>query len=158
MTYLAAPITYTLPRHVYAEPQWREDTEEAIAEWNALRSGLFVMSDDPNAEVKVVTAPGRTWVQMPLNSPQSTVYVGNDVIISYWLAHELGHTLNLADHIFPDTDPTGYINPQSTEDGYRGVMSYAAMRSQWFGDDDVKMLIEVFPLRFKTTAIGVTRQ
>jgi len=157
VTYLAAPITYTLPRHVYSEPQWREDVEVAIAEWNACRSGLFVMVDDPNvAEVKVITMPGRTWVQMPLTSPQSIVYVGND--IQGLMAHELGHTLNLADHIFPDMDTTGYINPQSTEDGYRGVMSYAATREQWFGNDDVTMLIDVFPLTHRVVVPELSRQ
>ena len=148
--YLAAPVTFTLPRHVWAEPSLREQTARAIAEWDACRSGVFVLTDDSDAEVKVVSTPGRTWVAMPLNGPASTVYVGNDgTDIDFWLAHELGHTLNLADHVFPGTDLTGYVNAQSTEDGYRGVMSYAATRDQWFGPDDVLMLASVFPLAYR---------
>ena len=157
MTYLAAPITFTLPRHVYADPSLRDATAKAIAEWDACRSGLFVLTDDPNAEVRVVPTDGRTWVQRPLTGPQSTVYVGSDVDPAYWLAHELGHTLNLADHVWPDTDPTGYVNPQSTEDGYRGIMSYAAERGQWLGAEDFAMLREVFPLVKRAVGIAITK-
>jgi hypothetical protein len=163
VTYLAGPITYTLPRHVYAStPELRAETAKAIAEWDACRSGLFVLTDDPNAEVQVVPTDGRTWVLLPLTSPKSTVYVGSDVGDAsypyYWLAHELGHTLNLVDHVFPNTDRTGYISTtQSTEDGYRGVMSYASTRDQWLGVEDFAMLREVFPLVKRATVPEVVR-
>lgn len=117
----------------------------AMAEWNAVRPGTFVEASS-NADVEVV-ASARTWVKMPCGTTKSTVYVGNDVNLSYWMAHELGHTLRLADHIPATQNTSGYINPKICPAGYVGVMSYCTPRSGWWGAGDVAMLDAAFPLK-----------
>lgn len=81
---------------------------------------------------------GRTWVRMPCyGDTSSIIYSGTDVSADYWAAHEIMHTLAIADYIQDGADATGYINPgRCPSSGYVGVVSYCAVRSQWWGTDD----------------------
>ena len=109
---------------------------------NAAAIFIFAM---PTGDVTIV-ADGVTWVEMPCASNKSVVHVGNDVDLNYWMAHELGHTLGLADHIRSFDDPSIYVNPgRCPDDGYVGIMSYCTPRALWFGPQDVQMMQAVWP-------------
>lgn len=136
----------------------------ALAEWNALRPGAFVEVSGA-ATVSVVSST-RTWVDMPCGKTTSTVYAGSDVNLSYWMAHELGHSLRLADHVPVGSNPAGYRNPRFCPDsGYVGIMSYCTPRAQWWGEDDRRMMREAFPVtlppefepRYRSFAGGLAR-
>lgn len=149
MSHLSCPMNYTLPRRVYCEePVLRALVEEAIGRWNAIAPGLFLLVDEPAAPVHVVRGE-RTWVLMPVNTAESIVHWGGEMP-GYWMAHELGHTLGLGDHVWPNFDTGGrtYIGAQVDEPGdtgrYRGVMSYLDEHAVWFGQDDRRMLAEHF--------------
>lgn len=149
MSHLAIPRTFTLPRRVYVEePSLRGLVADACNRWNALLPGLFLVVDEPAAPVHVVRGE-RTWVLMPVSSAESIVHWGGEMP-PQWLAHELGHTLGLGDHLWPNFDAAGrtYIGAQVDEPGdsgrYRGVMSYLDPPDGWFGEDDRRMLAEHF--------------
>lgn len=143
MSHLAAPIRFTLPRRVYVpDAELRAIVAEAAARWNAMRPGLFSLTLDPSAEVQVLGGGERTWVLMPLASPESILHWAGE-LPAEWMAHELGHTLGLADHVL-SLGP-GYHNPRHAEaDAYRGVMCNWSTFA--FSADDMDMLAEHFPL------------
>ena len=143
MSHLACPVRFTLPRRVYVEVgSLRPLVAAACERWNAIRPGLFLVVDEPAAPVHVVLGP-RTWVLMPLASAESVVH-WSGVEDPRWMAHELGHTLGLGDHVWPGRDLTGYQSAQvdeaADETRYRGVMSYLDSMTAWFGDDDRRMV------------------
>ena len=147
MSHLACPLIFTLPRRVYVDdPELRPLVLAACARWNALRPGLFLVVDEPAAPVHVVRGP-RTWVLMPVASAESVVHWGGEVPDD-WMAHELGHTLGLGDHVWEGFDASGYRNPRVDRPDdpgrYHGVMSYLDPMSEWFGGDDRRMLAEHF--------------
>jgi len=140
---LSVPRTVTIRSDVPNPQAWRN----AIATWNAQGSGMrFVEVDSAAsmADVYIISSArysnGSTWVRMPCGRTDSVVYAGTDVDLDYWAAHELGHTVGLADHITHGTDPSRYINPKYCPEGYSGVMSYCTPRWQWWGPDDRYML------------------
>ena len=147
MSHLAVPCLFTLPRRVYVEERTlRLLVEDACARWNAIHPGLFLLVDEPAAPVHVVRGE-RTWVLMPVNTAESIVHWGGEMP-GYWMAHELGHTLGLGDHVWAGLEGSGYRNPQvdaATDPArYRGVMSYLDPPDGWFGPDDVRMLRDHF--------------
>lgn len=145
--FLAVDEAPDLPRWVWADESLRNEAEAAIACWNRLRPGTFEMSYGPDAsgaDVAIVPTSTRTFVDFSTAWPRVAVYCGHD--LDFWLPHELGHALGLADHVLPGMDTSGYIRPVEASEAYRGVMSYQASHEQWFGDDDVRMMREVFPL------------
>lgn len=79
---------------------------------------------------------GETWVANPCGRIRSEIFVGNDVNQDYWAAHEIMHTLGMADHISSRVDPSRYHNPGTCPSDYEGVMSYCTPRSLWWGPDD----------------------
>ena len=156
MRYLAVDEAPDLPRRVWAEDGLREQAAEAIACWNALRPGTFELVpalDGLEAQVAIVRTSTRTFVDFSTAWPLAVVYCGAD--LGPWLPHELGHALGLADHVLPGMDTSGYVRPVEASEAYRGVMSYQASREQWFGEDDVRMMREVFPLPHRVTVPGV---
>lgn len=156
MRYLAVDEAPDLPRRVWAEDTLRAQAEAAIACWNALRPGTFELVpalDGFEAEVAVVSTVTRTFVDFTTAWPLAVVYCGAD--LDFWLPHELGHALGLADHVLPGMNTTGYVRPVEASEAYRGVMSYQASREQWFGPDDVRMMREVFPLPHRVTLAEV---
>ena len=136
------------PRTVIIRPDapnqqaWRN----ALAEWNAQGSRVrFVeVAQNSEADVYIVSSyqwsDGRTWVRMPCGRTDSVVYAGTDVDLGYWAAHEMGHTLGLADHITHAQNPAGWINPKYCPAGYDGIMSYCTPRYRWWGANDRTML------------------
>ena len=145
--YLATYFQLELPRRVYCSAlDLCALVKSSIDKWNSLRPGLFEMSDDPNSPVVVMLTDGRTWVSMPVSDNKATLYIGPDVDIEYWMPHELGHALGLADHVYPNQDLTGYVNPKFTTDGYRGVMAYGVPPVEWFGSADSAMLHLTYPM------------
>ena len=143
MSHLAGPIRFTLPRRVCVPDAGLRDTvANAIGRWNAMRPGLFELTDDAAAEVQVLRGGERTWVLMPLASPESILHWAGD-LPDAWMVHELGHTLGLADHVLA-VGP-GYINARPADaDPYRGVMcNWTPMA---FSADDMDMVAEHFPL------------
>ena len=143
MSHLACPVHFTLPRRVYVEVgSLRPLVAAACERWNAIRPGLFLVVDEPAAPVHVVLGP-RTWVLMPFTSAESVLHWGDEAP-DYWMAHELGHTLGLGDHVWAGLEGSGYRNPQvdaATDPArYRGVMSYLDPPDGWFGEDDRRMV------------------
>lgn len=143
MSHLACPVRFTLPRRVYVEnADLRRLVESACAQWNDLRPGLFLVVNEPAAPVWVRKG-SRTWVKMPIDDAQSIVHWAGEVD-PRWMAHELGHTLGLGDHVWPGLDTTGYHAPMvddpEDETRYRGVMSYLDSMTAWFGEDDRRMV------------------
>lgn len=148
MSHLACPVNFTLPRRVYAEdPDLRPLVLAACARWNAIRPGLFLVVDEPAAPVHVVRGP-RTWVLMPVASAESVVHWAGEAP-DEWMAHELGHTLGLGDHVWEGFDASRYLHAQEDVVGdphrYRGVMSYLDPMAGWFGEDDRAMVAAHFP-------------
>jgi hypothetical protein len=127
------------------------DVLAAFEPWNRLFSkyhGLPIFREHRGhpAEADIVIAgrgSQRTWVKT-LCSPgaiqqgaaHSTVFLGpNDS----WrnramLAHELGHTLGLADHGANAQHVEGHIGFRSCDYSYIGVMSYCSSPQSWFLD------------------------
>lgn len=149
----------TLPLTVRIEPGVDATmVRAAMAEWNRFYGGVFV--ETAGAATVTVRPSVQTWVDMPCDKNTSVVYAGTDVDLSYWMTHELGHTLGFADHIPAEQDPTGYINPgRCPPDGYEGIMSYCIPRSTWFGLDDYRMMRATFPrpLRRQWFVPGVSK-
>ena len=84
----------------------------------------------------VAWTPGRTWVDMPCHGHRATIYVGQDVSIAYWAAHELGHAgFALRDYIPIGYPKDGYINPGRCPGEYDGIMSYCGAHT-FSGADD----------------------
>jgi hypothetical protein len=143
--FLACGAGITLPRTVTVMPGADGSAVRAsMAEWNRFYGNVFV--EVPTGGDVQVIADRTTWVEMPCEGGHSVVHMGIDVSMAYWLTHELGHTLGLADHIRSSDDASRYINPGFCPgDGYEGVMSYCTPRARWFGPDDVEMMRTVFP-------------
>ncbi len=150
---LTLPLTVQIESGVDAEM-----VRAAMAYWNEWYGAVFVETVGP---ATVTIRPStQTWVDMPCGKATSIVYAGTDVDLSYWMAHELGHTLGFADHIQAEQDSTGYINPGTCPDyGYGGIMSYCSDSSKWFGLDDYQTMNEIFPrgLNYKQFVIGLVR-
>lgn len=160
MHHLAQPQSFKLPRTIYylniPDPT-REIIADAIVAWNTIYP-CFTTVLTPDADVTFQFAE-RTWVKMPSTTdPKSVVYLGQDVSLTYWLEHELGHTLGLADHIRDGSSPTGYINPAlCPSNPYAGVMSYCSSRENWLTREDQLMLKRLFPLRRRNVIPGISR-
>ena len=159
--HLAVPkILFVLPRRVWCPVELRPLVLPAIDKWNGLRAGLFVAVTDQDAEVRVEWG-AQTWVEMPIASSRSVLHWGETrADRDYWMAHEIGHTLGLGDHVWvgiPNFDK--YVNPQvdSIDDGgrYRGVMSYLSPPEEWFGPDDIGGLRRFFPLAHRLVIPGI---
>ena len=139
----------------------------AIAEWDAVFGEVFVEvvvevfievpgAQPVPADIELVQ-DSATWVEMPCRATHSVVHLGGQTNLSYWLTHELGHTLGLADHIRPIDDAARYVNPgHCPEDGYDGVMSYCTPRERWFGAEDRRMMRALFPRLAGPNAEGGT--
>ena len=154
--FLAVDDAPALPRWVWADASLRAEAEAAIACWNRLRPGTFEMSYGPDArgaDVAIVPTSTRTFVDFSTAWPLAVVYCGHD--LDFWLPHELGHALGLADHVPPGMDTSGYVRPAEASEAYRGVMSYQASLEQWFGDDDARLMRAVFPLPHRVTLAQV---
>jgi len=143
--YVACGSGITLPRSVkIADGVDPALVRAAMAEWNAFWGVVFAETTGP-ADVDVMASPA-TFVEMPCTSSHAVVHVGQDVDLSYWLTHEFGHTLGLADHIRAGDPPARYINPgHCPEDAYDGIMSYCTPRSRWFGAGDTQMMQTLYP-------------
>jgi hypothetical protein len=79
-------------------------------------------------DVVVVAQAGPTWVWKTCSTCMAVVVLGWNYPTSFnqlWLGHELGHAIGFADHILPNTNPEGYINPGG-QNGYVGIMNYAS--------------------------------
>lgn len=154
MRYLAVDAAPALPRTVWAPGWLAGEVARAMDLWNRLRPGTFAWAEG-HADVLVAETTGRTWVDFASAWPNVTVHCGPD--LGFWMPHELGHALGLADHILPGMDATGYVRPVEASAAYRGVMSYQATRDDWFGPDDVALMRAVFPFEHVTTIPGVCR-
>lgn len=152
------PVTIYAPRTPDQPIDLWYETAIACEPWNAL-APVFNLTDKRDAQVwGVVMFGDETWVRWkrPNYSSVPIVYVQRKLMIGsreatqaeylnyvrYWLPHELGHLIGLADHINPNTPTSGYQNPTIADaaDHYNGVMSYRTPRWEWFGDDDRDML------------------
>ena len=120
----------------------KADVQSAMLAWNNLFAyfygvDIFIEHTGPwyTADVLVTPETGRTWVQARCKGWWWTqVRLGTD---DAWrnaevLPHELGHALNLGDHIQANTPTQGYINPRTCPDNYWGVMSYCVSQQDWF--------------------------
>ena len=157
--WLACEAGATLPRTVSVgagvDPAL---VHSAMKEWNDAFGAVFVAAANSGrgADVEVV-ADSSTWVELPCSSTHSIVHVGGRTDLVYWLTHELGHSLGLADHIRVIDDASRYINPgRCPEDAYDGVMSYCTPRARWFGADDGEMMRTLFPQLAGPSAAGAT--
>lgn len=143
----------TMPRTYQIDP-WLNSTDaqiyrDAFAEVQSHSGGYISFVEVPfygsyNADIEVLSSwywsTGYTWVQMPCGATtHSNIFVADDVSQPYWAAHEIMHTLSLADHITHSVNPANYINPAYCDDDsnpYVGVMSYCSSRYQWWGAGD----------------------
>jgi hypothetical protein len=159
---LACDGPVSLPRTVsVASDVDRRIVLDAMAQWNDFYGNVFIeVASSSFADVKIVSDRS-TWVEMPCGRKETIVHAGRDVDLSYWLTHELGHALGLADHIRSSDDASRYINPGFCPgDGYEGVMSYCTSSDRWFGPDDLAMVERLFPrhpspLPNKTIFVGL---
>ncbi len=147
--WLACVTTVTLPRTVSIGAGVDVAlARSAMDEWNTAFGAVFVevapsVIERPDVEIVMDSS---TWVELPCRTNHSTVHLGGQTNLAYWLTHELGHTLGLADHIRLVDDGSRYINPgHCPQDGYDGVMSYCTPRERWFGADDLEMIRTLFP-------------
>ena len=155
--YVGCGSGITLPRTVSIGPGVDATlVRSAMAEWNQTFGTVFV--EAPTGGDVSIIADSVTWVEMPCASTKSVIHVGTDVDLNYWMAHALGHTLGLADHIRSFDDPSRYINPGlCPNDGYVGIMSYCTPRELWFGPQDVQMMDTLWPeLVSRVTAAPAT--
>ena len=135
----------------------------SINEWDDVFGDVFIEApiEIPGAQpvpadIELVR-DSATWVEMPCRATHSVVHLGGQTNLSYWLTHELGHTLGLADHIRSIDDAAPYVNPgHCPEDGYDGVMSYCTPRERWFGAEDRQMMHALFPRLAGPSAEGGT--
>ena len=143
--YVACGSGLTLPRTVrIADGVDKAVVRSGFSEWNNTYGTVFIEVAGV-ADVDVVPSQ-TTWVQMPCSNSHAVIHVGGDVDLHYWMAHEFGHALGLADHIRSYDDTAIYVNPGfCPEDGYVGIMSYCTPRELWFGPGDMTMMKELFP-------------
>lgn len=155
--HLARPnLKIDLPVTVWVDPNdkllWLE-TAIACEPWNDMRPCFNIVSERSGAFVEIIWGTS-TWVDMPREDRMhSIVHVDrtwNQQLIRFWLPHELGHTINLADHVYPGTDISKYTNAAyckyNDPNDYHGIMSYCYILDG-FKEDDRQMMQKHWPTK-----------
>jgi hypothetical protein len=159
----AVPLTVSVDPNLEGSGVTSADVVAAFDRWNeAAGRDIFIVHRGRwrDADVLLTNNGFRTtWVNTPcsnLNFNQrgnnrAVIFMGNDNAKTnlYWLTHELGHALGLADHTFGHVIVPAHINPavcapwgHPLYSAYRGVMSYCTSAQNWLTvlSDDIEML------------------
>ena len=159
--YMCQQYQPSLPLSVSVDPNLEgsgvtsADVMAAFARWNeAAGFDVFTVHRGPWRDADVLLTNNgysTTWVNTACNpnfnqrgSNRAVVFLGNSEAKTnlYWLTHELGHALGLADHT--NNPIPQHINPGSCA-SYQGVMSYCTSEQNWLTrlSDDFEMLAEL---------------